>query len=134
MGAVLVGSNIICVVDDDGAVTASLKFLLEIEGYTVSAFLTGSELLSADDLLGCRCLVVDYHMPGMNGIEVIRTARAHLVEHGRRAALPAVLITSDPPDDIRLQAQLAQIVIVEKPFKDGGVPEAVRTLLAAHAR
>lgn len=124
------GKHIIFVVDDDPAVTASLKFLLEIEGYSVTVFIGGADLLNSTLLPVCDCLVVDHHMPGMNGIDVIVAARARVAERGRKGVLPAILITSSPPEPLRVRAANAQAQIVEKPFTDKGVLEAVRTLLA----
>jgi FixJ family two-component response regulator len=63
------------ILDDDSAVRASLKFYLEIEGFEVSAYSSAHELLNEDSLPASSCLVVDYHMPTMNGLEVVAQLR-----------------------------------------------------------
>jgi hypothetical protein len=44
------GSPIVVIVDDDAAVCGSLKFLLELEGFGVRAYVSAAELLDAGDL------------------------------------------------------------------------------------
>jgi two-component system, LuxR family, response regulator FixJ len=101
---------VVIVIDDDLAVRNSLKFSLEIEGFTVRSYATGAELLGAGDLALCNCLVVDQNMPGMNGLDLIARLRA------RQLAAPAILITSHPSLSLRERAQAAGVPIVEKPL------------------
>jgi FixJ family two-component response regulator len=101
---------VVIVIDDDLAVRNSLKFSLEIEGFTVRSYATAADLLSIGDLALCSCLVVDQNMPGMNGLDLIATLRA------RQLAAPAILITSHPSPSLRERAQAAGIPIVEKPL------------------
>jgi len=62
------GKHIMLVVDDDAAVRSSLKFILEVEGFYVRVYASAEELLKEESLPDPGCLVVDYHMPGMNGL------------------------------------------------------------------
>src|SRR5262245_64400380 len=86
-GGLTAPGYVVIIIDDDLAVRNSLKFSLEIEGLTVRGYATGAELLSADDLALCGCLVVDQNMPGINGLDLIALLRA------RHFAVPAILIT-----------------------------------------
>ena len=65
------------------------------------------------------CLVVDYHMSGMNGLELVARLR------DRNGALPAVLITSSN-DKVRNQAAASGVTMVEKPMLAGPLLRAVR--------
>jgi len=67
--AVMGAKHALLILDDDSAVRASLKFCLEIEGFEVRAYSSAHELLNEDSLPASSCLVVDYHMPTMNGLE-----------------------------------------------------------------
>src|SRR3954454_10350748 len=67
---------VVIVLDDDLAVRNSLKFSLEIEGFVVRSYATGAELLGAGDPAPCGCLVVDQHMPGMSGLDLIDLLRS----------------------------------------------------------
>jgi len=49
----------------------ALSRLLKTHGYLVETFGTGEELLSACTLRRYHCLVVDLHLPGVNGFEVL---------------------------------------------------------------
>ena len=68
----------VLVVDDDAAVRNSLKFALELEGLNVRLYGSGDELLTEEDLPASGCLVIDYYMPAMNGVELVRQGlRSH---------------------------------------------------------
>ena len=90
---------VVIVLDDDLAVRNSLKFSLEIEGFTVRSYATGAELLGAGDLTACGCLVVDQHMPGMSGLDLIDMLRS------RHFSAPAILITGDPSPSARARRE-----------------------------
>jgi two-component system, LuxR family, response regulator FixJ len=78
----------IFVVDDDSDVLVSLRFLLETEGFQVKTFANGAALLSSSNLPSPDdCLVIDYKMIGMNGLELVRELRK------RHVSTPVVIIT-----------------------------------------
>jgi two-component system response regulator FixJ len=97
----------------DPAVRDSLKFSLEIEGFAVRAYSSALDLLNEDSPPASSCLVVDYHMPMMNGLEVVAQLR------GRHILIPAILITSHPNENLRNRAAAAGVQIVEKPLFSG---------------
>jgi two-component system response regulator FixJ len=118
----------VIIVDDDAAVRNSLQFALEVEGLAVRAYEGGAELLAATDLPVKGCLVVDYYMPAMNGVDLIRHLRARQID------LPAILITSNATDDMRRSAAHAGIHrILEKPLEDSSLVDSIRGALAAGA-
>ena len=116
---------VILVVDDDAAVLSSLKFCLEIEGFDVRLFAHAEHLLSEPDLPGFGCLIIDYHMPGMTGLELLAKLRSSGIE------LPAILITGPPGIPLRRQAAVAGVAIVEKPVLGNALTEAIRGALGA---
>ena len=67
--------QVVLVVDDDSAVRNSLRFTLEVEGFEVRAYSSAHELLDEDRLPTLSCLVTDYHMPAMNGLELVAQLR-----------------------------------------------------------
>ncbi len=79
----------IFVVDDDSDVLISLRFLLETEGFSVKTFASGPALLSVNPPGPGDCLVVDYRMAEMNGLELVRRLR------DRAVSTPVVLVTVD---------------------------------------
>lgn len=117
------GSTIL-VVDDDPAVRNSLKFSLEIEGFSVRVYANGMELLKDSNLPGHGCLVVDYNMPGMTGLDLVDELRH------RHFSLPVVLITTHPSDVVRKRATAAGVALVEKPLLSGALFLAINDSLA----
>jgi two-component system, LuxR family, response regulator FixJ len=112
--------NVMLVVDDDSAVGNSLKFVLEVEGFQVRVFSSAEELLDEDSLPDASCLVVDYYMPGMNGLELV----AHLRD--RNVLIPAILITPAPSQNLRNRAAAAGVPIVEKPLLGSRLLDSIR--------
>jgi FixJ family two-component response regulator len=110
---------IVHVVDDDMAVCSSLKFALEIEGFCVRTYASSRELLDAE--ISCRgCMIVDYNLPGLNGLDLLN-------ELGRRdVKLPSFLITSNPAAHVRRRADTQGVAIIEKPLLGNQLSEAVR--------
>ena len=80
-------STTVYAVDDDPDVLASLRFLLETEGFAVKTFADGSDLLASSLPGPSDCLVVDYRMAGMDGLELVRHLR------DRDVPSPVVLVT-----------------------------------------
>ncbi|HEX2552707.1 MAG TPA: response regulator [Microvirga sp.] len=115
----------VIVVDDDAAVRDSLKFALELEGMSVRVYEGGAALLADAGGLARGCLVVDYSMPAMDGLELVDRLR------GRRIGLPAILITGKANDDLRDRAARAGIrLVLEKPLADGALVEGIRSALS----
>lgn len=111
---------IVAVVDDDAAVCNSLKFSLELEGFSVRIYASGAELLGAGDIGACDCFVVDEKMPGMSGLEVIAEMR------GRHISAPAILIISQPNVRVNERAAKSHVPIVEKPLLGNALVDRIR--------
>ena len=111
------------VVDDDPAVRNSLKFSLEIEGFAVGIYANASELLQERDLGRFRCFVVDQHMPGTSGLDLIATL------HARQIPVPVILITSHPPRTLTERAERAGVPIIEKPLLGNALSDKIREVI-----
>jgi FixJ family two-component response regulator len=117
-------ASTILVVDDDPAVRNSLQFLLEVEGFPVRTYSNGDELLKEATLPERGCLVIDYQLPGISGLELIAQLR------GRKVALPAVLVTTRPNAIVRSRAAEAGVPIIEKPLLTEDLFQCIQTMLA----
>jgi two-component system, LuxR family, response regulator FixJ len=111
---------VIVVVDDDPAVSNSLKFSLELEGFAVRAYRGGAELLAAADFGDCSCFIIDQRMPGMSGMELIAALR------GRNVSTPAILIVSQTNKVLSARAADADVPIIEKPLLSNALVEKIR--------
>jgi two-component system response regulator FixJ len=114
----------VLIVDDDPAVRDSLKFSLELEGFTVRLYADGRDLLSESILPDNGCLVIDEIMPGMSGLETVDALR----HRGR--LIPVILVTCSPNATIRQSAAKRGIAIIEKPFFGHALVESIHEVLA----
>src|SRR4051794_2063145 len=119
---------VICVVDDDAAVRNALKFALEIEGLDVRTYDGPVSLLNDPNLPPCGCLVIDYRMPVMDGLELIAVLRRRGID------APAILITGRASKDLRAQVEKLGIHrLLEKPLSDDALLNSIHAALAAPA-
>jgi FixJ family two-component response regulator len=111
----------IYVVDDDADVLGSLRFLLETDGFNVRTFRNGGSLLNVVGSTGVDCFVIDYKMPDMNGIDLVRRLR------NRDIAAPVILITGYPDENISARAQAAGVRhVMLKPLLDESLVTRIR--------
>jgi two-component system, LuxR family, response regulator FixJ len=115
---------IVAVVDDDPAVSISLKFALELEGFAVRIFGSGAEFLEAGNADECDCVVVDHKMPDMSGLELIEKL------HDREVLTPAILLVSNPNAAVSARAARGAIPVVEKPLFGNALVERIREACA----
>ncbi len=78
---------LIAIVDDEEPVRKALMRLMRSVGLSVETFASGPEFLKSLDTRLPDCVVLDLHMPQMNGFNV----QAHLAR--KYAALPIIIIT-----------------------------------------
>lgn len=117
---------VIHVVDDDDAIRSSLTMLGEARGWKVLTYASADAYLA--DLPSDRgvpgCLVLDLHMPGMNGAELQEALKAA----GRHIA--TVVLTAWPESDLARRAREAGARrILSKPFSPGDWLLAVEEVL-----
>lgn len=122
-------TRVVLIVDDDAAVRNALKFSLELEGFDVRVYDRAEALLADQDLPTRGCLVVDYRMPGMDGLALVDHLRIRSVE------LPAILIVSDHPSQkLRRLAERSGVRdVLEKPLSDSALIESIRHALVIPA-
>jgi len=126
--AAMNAKQVILVVDDDSAVRNSLKFMMEVEGFEVRAYANANELLNEDCLPDSSCLVVDYHMPAMNGLGLVAVLRDRLI------SIPAIPMTAHPDENMRKQAAAAGIPVVEKPLLGTRLLDWIREAFDGHTK
>ena len=94
-------------------------------GLAAQAFSSGEEFLRSPELSRIGCVVVDFDMPKMTGLDL----HDNLSRSGR--TIPTVLITAYPSDDIRVRAlQAGVICYLPKPFDENKLLSCIRAALA----
>ena len=116
-------------VDDDANIRSSLSRALGLRGYSVVAFASAKEFLEYYDDRVSGCLILDYGMPDMNGLQLQKKLR----DTGAR--LPVIFITGHGgvPESVEAM-KMGAVDFLEKPFKQSVLVERIATALEADAR
>src|SRR3954464_8783436 len=77
----------IFVVDDDPAVRDTLTMVLSAGGYEVICFADGAALLSGAGSRTPACILLDVHIPGKSGLDILREL------HGEDYPAPIFMIS-----------------------------------------
>ena len=93
-------------------------------GLAAEVFASAEEFLRSPDLDRTGCLVVDFSMPNMNGLELRHSLLL------QRKEIPTIMITAYPSDDVRARALQAGVIgYLTKPFSEYELLSHVRTAL-----
>jgi two-component system response regulator FixJ len=115
----------IFIVDDDEGVRDSLRLLLECEGFEAREFASCLEFLEAGPAGSGDCLILDVHVPGMSGLELLEVIRA------RGEMLPVIVISGRTDAATRNRAHAAgALAVIEKPYQAEEVLALARRALA----
>ena len=126
----------ILVVDDDVAVQATVRLLLERAGHGVVTAGDGRKGLALCETGDFDLLFLDIFMPGMDGFETMRMVRQH------HPLIPIIVISGRPistetdaaPDFLTMATRLGAISSLQKPFKPVDLLAAVTNCLEAAGR
>jgi FixJ family two-component response regulator len=102
--------SVIAVLDDEPEMRKALRRLLGSRGFLVEEYACAEDLLAALDSHTMDCLLLDLHMPGTNGFDVLGTFQAHHIR------MPIIVITAhdDPGTADRVRA-LGASAYLKKP-------------------
>ena len=119
---------IVFVIDDDISVRESLELLIRCEGWQPETFASGQEFLSRPRALVPSCLVLDFSLPGLNGLELQKRIAVE------RTDMPIIFITGYRDVHMTVQAMKAGAVeFLTKPFGEDALLSAIRAALE-HSR
>lgn len=115
---------IVFIVDDDISVRESLELLLRHEGLGVESFVSAQEFLGHPRATVPSCLVLDYSLPGLNGLELQKRIAVE------RNEMPIIFITGHGNIPMTVQAMKAGAVeFLTKPFSDQILLNAIHNAL-----
>ena len=115
----------VVIVDDDAAVRDALAILLEMEGLRVKTFATGDAFLGEAARLKPGCVLMDVHMPGRSGLEILDAIG------GAAYHAPVVMISGQGDVPMAVHAMKhGAFDFIEKPFDGPVVLKRVREAIA----
>jgi FixJ family two-component response regulator len=123
----------IAVVDDEPAVLKALERLLRAAKFEVATFNSGAAFLASLTARAPACVVLDLHMPGMNGFDVqARLAEAAAIDTNHR--IEVVIITAHD-SAVSQQRALSNgaSAYLRKPVDAQPLLDAIRAAVARHA-
>jgi FixJ family two-component response regulator len=117
---------LIAVLDDEAQMCKALSRLLKTYGFEVETFALGTELLAACAARLPNCLLLDLHMPDLNGFVVLERLAAQHV------AMPVVVITGhDQPGNAERVRGLGAVDYLLKPLDESRLLAAIRKAIEA---
>jgi FixJ family two-component response regulator len=114
----------IAIVEDDASFRRALERLLRASGFEANTFASAEDFLRSTACNSHACLIVDIHLPGMSGVD--------LIDHlgGSAPAPPAILITAHDEESLQEQAlRIPHSIYLSKPFLGTVLLKALHSLL-----
>src|SRR5271155_4900211 len=114
-------SPTVFVVDDDVSVRESLELLIRKRGWHPETFISAQEFLARPRLLAPSCLVLDFSLPGLNGLELQKKVAIELPH------VPIIFLTGFGDIPMTVQAMKAGAVeFLTKPFSNESLLSAIQ--------
>ena len=129
MGQQSLSEGEIFIVDDDQSVRDALSVVFTLEGYHVTSFGEGNAFLTAARARTPACILLDVHMPGRSGLDILKELNA------QHYGAPIFIISGQ--GDIPMAADSIKngaLDFIEKPFDADTVVARVREAADAWAR
>ena len=118
-------SIVVAIVDDDAAVRRALRRLMISLSYRPIGFASGEDFLASLCQATPNCVLMDQHMPSLNGLEVLRRMQSE----GWR--VPVIIVTGFDQPGLRqkcLDAGASDYLV--KPLEATAVSTAIQVALA----
>ena len=120
------GGTELFVVDDDVDMRDTLAVVFTQQGYQVSSFAEGNSFLAAARSRTPSCVLLDVHMPGTSGIDILKQLDA------QRYGAPIFIISAQRDIPLAVDAiKNGAFDFIEKPFVPDNVIARVRAAIAS---
>jgi two-component system response regulator FixJ len=119
----------IYIVDDDPSVLDALSVVFNLEGYQVSGYAEGASFLAAARAHTPACIILDVHMPGRSGLDILKELNA------QQYGAPIFIISGQGDIPMAVDAvKNGALDFIEKPFDAQTVVSRVREAIEAWQR
>lgn len=116
----------VLIAEDEPHIVESLSFVLELEGYTVSATLDGEAALRELRTRAPDLLILDLMLPKTNGFEVLKAVKADPALQ----SIPVIVLTAKgQAQDRRMVEEIGAEGFMTKPFSNREIVERVRAFV-----
>lgn len=120
---------VVHIVDDEPSVRQSTAELLRVLGREVVEHASGDLFLSAADIEGVGCVVLDLDMPGTHGLVVLERLNE------RRSSLGVIIVSGIVDVPIAVKAmRMAAVDVLQKPYDPAQLMAAVDLAVEASLR
>lgn len=114
--------SVIAIVDDDEVVRRSITRLVNSMSFQATGFASGEEFLCSLSQDIPDCMLLDLHMPGLSGLDVLEALQK------RRINIPTIVITGNTSPDARQRCLNAgAAAYLEKPLERDVVLNAIQS-------
>lgn len=119
----------ILAIDDSATMRGLLQVTLADAGYAVTMAADGESALELAAAIAFDLVVTDHHMPGKNGLDVIRSLRTR----GAYQQTPILVLTTESSDTFKAAARDAGATgWIEKPLDPDTLLDLVAALAPSH--
>src|SRR5438270_6041554 len=119
----------IFVVDDDQRVRQTLTAVFTAAGHAITCFADGAALLVATRQQTPACIILDVHIPGRSGLDILKELNAQ--------DYPAPIFIISGQGDIPMAVDAIKngaLDFIEKPFRGSEIVARVREAVEAQTR
>ena len=118
-------SDYLLIVENEDDIADVMRRYLEFEGYRIQCVASCEEARAACAASLPALIVLDWHLPDMEGDEWLEELRAH---HAT-ADIPVIMMTGGyPTPALQLQLRAAQIPLLIKPFSLDQLVESIKLM------
>ena len=118
----------VAIVDDEEGIRKALSRLLRASGLEAESYANGQEFLDAAAEHRPDCVVLDLHMPGMSGLQVLRKLKAA----GQRLSI-VVITAHDEPETRERCIDAGACAYLRKPLEDRLLLNAISAAIRSRA-
>lgn len=122
---------LIYIVDDEANIRRLASLALEEQGMEVRSYENGEQLLGALDRSIPDCILLDWMMPGLDGIQLLHRIR----NNDKFKNIPLIMLTAKSEEmDVVMALELGADDYISKPFGIKEFPARVRAVLRRQNR